>query len=226
MFRFLVLVASMVCSVVHAGTNEEGLKYLEDNKGNTGVVALPSGLQYKILQKGSGTHHPTVNSPCLCHYAGTLIDGSEFDSSYSRGEPTTFAPNQVIKGWTEAMQLMVEGDKFELYIPSELAYGDSGSGAKIPGGSMLIFTIEMIEIQGDKVIAITCAPDNLDDCNDKEKAFITKAASKFGDTTKVEAELTRLRKISGEKMKSDKLEWISRRINILDKMQSAEEKEL
>ena len=77
-------------------------------------------LRYKVLREGSGDSHPTVSSSCSCHYAGTLIDGTEFDSSYGRGEPTDFAPNQVIKGWTEAMQLMVEGDKWEMYIPSDL----------------------------------------------------------------------------------------------------------
>ncbi len=78
-----------------AGTHAEGLKWLEENKAKPGVITLPSGLQYKVLKHGSGTSHPTVNSPCECHYAGTLTDGTEFDSSYKRGEPTTFAPNQV-----------------------------------------------------------------------------------------------------------------------------------
>lgn len=107
-----------------SATDEAGTKYLQEKSKEAGVVTLPSGLRYKVLEKGSGAFHPTVSSPCLCHYAGTLIDGTEFDSSYGRGEPTTFAPNQVIKGWTEAMQFMVEGDKLELYIPSDLAYGD------------------------------------------------------------------------------------------------------
>lgn len=106
-FLLLLLLAPLTL----AGSNEEGLAFLEENKSKEGVVVLPSGLQYKVLNKGSGAHHPTVSSPCLCHYQGTLIDGTVFDSSYERG-PTTFAPNQVIKGWTEAMQLMVEGDKF------------------------------------------------------------------------------------------------------------------
>jgi len=95
--------------------------------------------------------HPTVSTPCLCHYAGTLIDGTKFDSSYDRGEPTQFAPNQVIRGWTEAMQLMVQGDKWEMYIPSELAYGDRGAGGKIPGGAALVFTMEILKIKGNKV---------------------------------------------------------------------------
>ena len=86
-------------------------------------MTLPSGLQYKVLREGDGDFHPTVNSPCDCHYAGQLIDGTEFDSSYARGSPTAFAPNQVIGGWTEAMQLMVEGDKWEMYIPRLLLLG-------------------------------------------------------------------------------------------------------
>ena len=107
-------------------------------------------VRYKELRAGAGKT-PTVDSPCSCHYAGTLIDGTEFDSSYKRGQPTTFAPNQVIKGWTEAMQLMKEGAKWELYIPSELAYGDRGAGGRIPGGSVLIFTLELIEVKGNSV---------------------------------------------------------------------------
>ena len=92
---------------------------------------------------------PTINSPCKCHYSGSLIDGTIFDSSYQRGEPLTFAPNQVIKGWTEAMQLMKEGAKWELYIPSELGYGDRGAGGSIPPGAVLIFTLELMEVLGD-----------------------------------------------------------------------------
>lgn len=92
---------------------------------------------------------PTIDSPCKCHYSGTLIDGTTFDSSYQRGEPLTFAPNQVIKGWTEAMQLMKEGGKWELYIPSDLGYGDRGAGGSIPPGAVLIFTLELIEVLGN-----------------------------------------------------------------------------
>merc|ERR1712085_58187 len=125
--------------------------FLEAKASEEGVVTLPSGLLYKVLTKGDGKHHPTASSPCDCHYAGTLIDGTEFDSSYDRGSPTTFAPNQVIKGWTEAMQLMVEGDKWEMFIPSDLAYGDGGRPPKIGGGDCLIFTMEIIKIKGKKV---------------------------------------------------------------------------
>ncbi|KNC87339.1 hypothetical protein SARC_00530 [Sphaeroforma arctica JP610] len=93
-----------------------------------------------------GGPSPKVSTPCDVHYAGRTIDGKEFDSSIKRGQPTRFAPNQVIKGWTEAMQLMKEGDKYELTIPSELAYGDRGAGGKIPGGAVLVFEMEIIKV--------------------------------------------------------------------------------
>ena len=94
---------------------EAGIAFLESNKNKEGIITLASGLQYKVLEEGAGMEHPTKSTPCECHYAGRLLDGTEFDSSYKRGTPTTFAPNQVIKGWTEAMQLMVVGDKWEMY---------------------------------------------------------------------------------------------------------------
>jgi FKBP-type peptidyl-prolyl cis-trans isomerase len=121
--------------------------FLAVNKNKKGVVTLASGLQYEVLRAGNGDAHPLPNSPCLCHYEGRCAkdypSGKKFDSSYDRGSPTSFAPNQVIKGWTEAMQLMVEGDKWEMTIPSNLAYGDSG---RVPG--CLVFTMEIIKING------------------------------------------------------------------------------
>ena len=126
----------------------KGEQFLQDNKNKEGVITLPSGLQYKVLVEGSGLKRPLVDTPCDCHYLGTLIDGTQFDSSFDRGKPSTFAPNQVIKGWTEAMQLMVEGDKWELYIPSELAYGDSKRGQFITPSAILVFTIEILEVKG------------------------------------------------------------------------------
>lgn len=110
---YKTLLASLVTLLFHstvlAGTNEEGLKFLEENKKNGDIVTLESGLQYKVLKKGRGTAHPTINSPCSCHYEGKLLDGTVFDSSYERGEPTTFAPNQVIKG-----KLMVPQSAYQL----------------------------------------------------------------------------------------------------------------
>merc|ERR1712070_461060 len=144
---FLLCIAAL-CATAVSATNEEGTKFLEANKAKEGVITLPSGLQYKVLKKGDGAFHPLVGTSCECHYEGTLIDGTEFDSSYKRGQPTSFAPNQVIKGWTEAMQLMVEGDKWEMYIPSDLAYGEGGSTPKIPGCACLIFVMEIMKIKG------------------------------------------------------------------------------
>jgi len=190
-------------------------------------VTLASGLQYKVLSSGDGIYHPTANSPCTCHYHGTLVNGEIFDSSVDRGTPIDFAPNQVIKGWTEAMQLMVEGDKWELYIPSDLAYGDRGSPPKIPGGATLIFTIEILSINGDKVPALKCDPlSNNENCNEKEVAYIEK--KKDLSVEKLNTELERLKNIKDSaKMKPELIEWIDRRLRILTKLvQYPEEKEL
>ena len=120
------------------------------NTQKEGVVTRPSGLQYKVIKSAPPlAPSPLAATPCECHYKGTLIDGTEFDSSYKRGQPTTFAPNQVVKCWTEAMQLMGEGDTWELYCPSELAYGDRQRGQFITPGAVLVFTLEMLKVKGD-----------------------------------------------------------------------------
>merc|ERR1712093_853397 len=157
--------------------------------------------QYKVLREGDGIAHPTADSPCECHYKGTLIDGTKFDSSYDRGSSTSFAPNQVIKGWTEAMQLMVEGDKWEMYIPSELGYGDSGSPPKIKGGDVLIFQMEILKIKGKKVPANRCKPSTLEGCDDKAKEYIKKMKEKGAD--KVKSEHERLKGMGGGSMKEE-----------------------
>ncbi len=125
---------------------KDGTAFLAANKGKQGVVALPSGLQYKILTAGTGPK-PTTTDSVVCNYRGTLIDGKEFDSSYKRGKPATFPVTGVIKGWTEALQLMPVGSKWQLFIPSDLAYGDRGAGADIGPGSTLIFEIELLSIE-------------------------------------------------------------------------------
>ncbi|MCZ4694200.1 FKBP-type peptidyl-prolyl cis-trans isomerase [Ancylomarina euxinus] len=122
-----------------------GEKFLEENKGKEGVVTTESGLQYKILTAGTGAI-PTKDQEVSVHYRGTTIDGKEFDSSYKRNEPAKFLPTRVIKGWTEALQLMPVGSKWELYIPSALAYGPRGAGANIGPNSTLIFEVELLEI--------------------------------------------------------------------------------
>ena len=123
-----------------------GDDFLAANKGKEGVVTLPSGLQYKILQAGSGPK-PTAADTVVCNYKGTLIDGKEFDSSYKRGQPATFPVGGVIKGWTEALQLMPVGSKWQLFIPPDLAYGDKQAGPDITPGSTLVFEVELVSIQ-------------------------------------------------------------------------------
>ena len=124
---------------------EAGTKFLEENKKRPGVVTLPSGLQYEIVTKGTGPV-PKATDTVKAHYTGSLLDGTEFDNSYKRGEALTIPVSSVIKGWVEALQLMPVGSKWKLFIPSDLAYGDRGAGGAIPGGSALIFEIELLSI--------------------------------------------------------------------------------
>ena len=143
---------------------KEGDAFLAANKSKEGVVTLPSGLQYKILKEGSGPK-PTATDSVVCNYKGTLINGTEFDSSYKRGEPATFPVTGVIKGWTEALQLMPVGSKWQLFIPSDLAYGARGTpGGPIGPNATLIFEVELLSIKDknpppDKVPAPGAAPE-------------------------------------------------------------------
>lgn len=123
-----------------------GGEFLAANKTEEGVIELPSGLQYKVLQEGTGTIHPTATDKVKVHYEGKLLDGSVFDSSVKRGKPISFALNQVIPGWTEGVQLMVVGEATRFFIPSGLAYGDRGAGGAIPPGATLIFDVELLGI--------------------------------------------------------------------------------
>ncbi len=126
--------------------HKAGEAFLEANKAKPGVVTLPDGLQYKILKEGDGPK-PTASDTVSCNYRGTLISGKEFDSSYKRGQPSSFPVSGVIKGWTEALQLMPVGSKWELYVPADLAYGNRGAGQDIGPGETLIFEVELLGIQ-------------------------------------------------------------------------------
>ena len=125
---------------------EIGNSFLTANKANPGVVETASGLQYQIVKKGDGSVHPSANSTVKVHYHGTLLDGTVFDSSVERNEPISFPLNRGIKGWTEGLQLMVAGDTFKFFIPSDLAYGNAATG-KIKPGSVLIFEVDLLEVQ-------------------------------------------------------------------------------
>lgn len=151
---WLIVIALAVFFFMRNANNEKaavenkaiGKDFLAKNKVEEGVVETPSGLQYQVLRQGEGTEHPSASSKVKVHYHGSLLDGTVFDSSVDRGEPISFGLNQVISGWTEGVQLMVVGDKFKFFIPSELGYGNRAAG-KIAPGSLLIFEVELLEIQ-------------------------------------------------------------------------------
>ncbi len=130
---------------MNAENIEKGKTFLAENAKKEGIVTLPSGLQYEVIKEGNGKK-PSATDRVKCHYEGTLIDGTLFDSSVKRGQPAVFGVNQVIKGWVEALQLMTEGSKWRLFIPSELGYGAQQAGELIPPHSTLIFEVELIEV--------------------------------------------------------------------------------
>lgn len=153
---------------VGSANKTEGEAFLAANKGKEGIVTLPSGLQYKILTAGTGPK-PAATDSVVCNYRGTLIDGKEFDSSYKRGQPATFPVNGVIKGWTEALQLMPVGSKWQLFIPPNLAYGERGAGADIGPDATLIFEVELMSIQEKAKDAGAPQPKPTDPAKDQEK---------------------------------------------------------
>jgi FKBP-type peptidyl-prolyl cis-trans isomerase FklB len=131
---------------VGEANKKQGDAFLAANKTKQGVVTLPSGLQYKIVKQGAGPK-PSATDTVVCNYRGTLLDNTEFDSSYKRGQPATFQVGQVIKGWTEALQLMPVGSKWQLFIPPDLAYGQRGAGTQIGPDATLVFEVELLSIQ-------------------------------------------------------------------------------
>lgn len=144
---FADLEAKQRAAAAEAGkaAKEEGEKFLAENAKKAGVTVTASGLQYEVLKEGAGKQ-PTADNTVECHYEGTLINGKVFDSSYRRGETATFGLRQVIKGWTEGVQLMKEGAKYRFYIPYNLAYGENGAGADIPPYAALIFDVELVKV--------------------------------------------------------------------------------
>ena len=131
---------------INAENIEKGKKFLEENKQRPGVVTLPSGLQYEVIKEGNVGHYAKIDDQVQCHYEGTLVDGTLFDSSIKRGQPATFGVNQVIPGWVEALQLMKEGDQWRVYIPANLAYGPNGAGGVIGPNMALIFDVELLRV--------------------------------------------------------------------------------
>lgn len=204
-------------------TDEAGEAFLQANRHQPGVQELDSssGLQYKILVNGTGLFHPQPLCQCLVHYEGRLLSGRVFDSSAQRGEPLRVSPSQVIDGWSLAMHAMVEGDKWELYIPSELGYGAMGHEPDIPPHALLMFTLEMVAVDcsGDqKTLALKCNVETGASCSDRELAYIDKIKHQWSETQRA-AELLRLGRILNESssttLKQELKEWILRREYIL-----------
>eukprot|EP01065_Artemidia_motanka_P051659 TRINITY_DN9142_c0_g3_i1.p2 TRINITY_DN9142_c0_g3~~TRINITY_DN9142_c0_g3_i1.p2 ORF type:complete len:322 (+),score=122.98 TRINITY_DN9142_c0_g3_i1:46-1011(+) len=235
-----LLCFAATAATVLAESSREARRWLAKNKGKKGVVTTPSGLQYRKLKGGKGIHHPTAAAQCEVHYTGETHEGVMFDSSYSRGKPSTFAPNSVIKGWEEALQLMVEGDKWELFIPSEMAYGDEGGGGgRIKPGDALKFTVELLSIDGEKVLTAAekerqeevekvaelarlqsrppCSPFGRSNCMEKDRLFLDLVEDKG-----LAVITRRLRELESTAAKDQTdAEWRRRRVHILKTLKSA-----
>lgn len=220
----LLIVAALLglLQPAFAGTNEFGRKFLEENKKREGVITLPSGLQYKVLRKGEGTDHPTEESMCEVHQEGRLAqnwpDGEFFESSVGRGIPKhiKIAHSSVLKAFREALKLMVEGDKWELYVPSELAYGDHGAEGFIGAGEVSVWNFELMIIHGEKKASSTCDVATQEGCTDQEKDYISKHKSKSKD--ELEAELQRLHGLHDPDYPEHKREWMHERMKLLRKL--------
>lgn len=150
-FFKIILLGLTMTSAAQAATAEEnktaGAAFLAENAKKEGIVTTASGLQYEVLTKGTGTKSPSATDLVEVNYEGKLLDGTVFDSSYKRGESISFPLNRVIAGWTEGLQLMTEGAKYRLYIPSDLAYGTRGAGRDIGANATLIFDVELLKIK-------------------------------------------------------------------------------
>lgn len=134
-------------AIIGKKNKKEGEVFLAENAGKEGVIVTKSGLQYKVITKGNGDYTPTENDEVTVHYRGTFVDGTEFDSTYQRNEPYRVKVKQLIPGWIEALKMMSEGDKWELYIPADIAYGERGSGNYVGPNATLIFEVELLDIE-------------------------------------------------------------------------------
>jgi hypothetical protein len=232
----VVATITQVAFTVTAYNNEASQRFLEENANKPGVVTTSSGLQYKIIRTGLGQFHPHHDSPTDCHYRGTLVDGvTEFESSYDgyTGRPAFHSPKQMVKGRAEAAQMMVEGDKWEIYVPADLAYEDKGNGDVVKPGDALIYTMEIIKILGSKRMEDHVARCNIkikSRCNEKEIKYLNKAQKKYSaddgsaDIPKIDIEIERIKGIS-ENQSDQIIDWCNRRIRILNQLRGGAKKE-
>lgn len=204
--------------LVSAATNQEGLDWLAENAKKDGVVSDYSGMQYKILQRGHGVVSPASGqAEVACHFEGRIINGEVFDAT-PEGEPYIFRPIDALDGWFSILLKMVVGDVYELYLPSDLAFGDEGSkNKKVKAGDVAIFKLELVEITGKTKSALECNPEKPKRrCTDEEKKFIDEV--KQQDKKKLQKELKKLSKKLKKPMKPELEEWVHRRIHILNQL--------
>eukprot|EP00933_Yihiella_yeosuensis_P020825 TRINITY_DN16630_c0_g1_i1.p1 TRINITY_DN16630_c0_g1~~TRINITY_DN16630_c0_g1_i1.p1 ORF type:complete len:248 (-),score=51.85 TRINITY_DN16630_c0_g1_i1:226-969(-) len=211
-------------------TNKFGLKFLEENKKKEGVITLPSGLQYKVLQAGTGDRSPRADTICevawVAWTAEKFPDGQKYEDTSTATEEIKFAPSDEGKnvplGQREALMMMVEGDEWELYIPSSLAFGQrekKGSEGFAQGGDVMVYRTKLVRIDGtkkDTVPVLRCDVTTLEGCNDKQKAFVTKQTEKGMD--KGEKELDRLRLMGNKDLGGDARIWLDQRIALLERI--------
>jgi FKBP-type peptidyl-prolyl cis-trans isomerase FklB len=239
--KFQLSLSLLLVGQVTAGTNELGLKYLKERALEPGVIKMPSGWLYKVHRHGEGKFHPTEDSECEMWYIGTTprltpkahetandteavkTEWKHFNSAYHNGKTLAFQPAHMPL-FKEAMQMMVEGDHWEIYMPSEIGYGDRGQDPYVEGGACLIWRLELEKILGEKVPVDECDVVSKKDCDEEQADYIDKMAAGTAETRS--AEYKRLYAMTGQDMKSKKKHWLLARLKLLKKMQDSEQNEL
>lgn len=221
---FLVTLPGLCKAVT---TNEFGKKFLEGHRKREFTRKLDDGLLVDVFRDGDGLDHPTEDSPCEINWEGRIAqdfpNGKKFGSTFDSGESVTLAPNQVMPGWKQAMLQMVEGDKWELYVPAELAYSDEDRPAGVGADDALVFIVEIVKIKGGRKSASHCNVITEEYCKDKEIEYISKLKGLGAPEgpKKIKKELTRLKSMEASgasNMNEEKRSWLAARINLLEKL--------
>eukprot|EP00928_Gymnodinium_smaydae_P092998 TRINITY_DN77009_c0_g1_i1.p1 TRINITY_DN77009_c0_g1~~TRINITY_DN77009_c0_g1_i1.p1 ORF type:complete len:282 (-),score=49.31 TRINITY_DN77009_c0_g1_i1:43-804(-) len=230
LFHLALVVCNAFCAVAELGP--AGIEFLMKNEHRDGVILLPSGVQYKVLSEGSGDFHPLPDSKCLVHFAGTtlaLTPGAleEDESAWNTFEkssatlPATFAPFERVPGWAEALRHMVEGDRWEVYIPPELGYGNDGWGGQVKGDDVLIVRMELVEIQGGKEPAEKCNIEDWSGCSERQKLYLDRMMTASAAKRRVELKKLRYNKAAG--LPDSHKKWFVQRLQLVTKLVARDE---
>ena len=223
---YIIIISINLLSAKPKKTNLEGINYLNENAKKEGVITLPSGIQFIQLEKGEGQFNPTPDSFVQCDYKGTFINGTVFDET-SKGSPAGFTPSQVIKGWGQTVVLMVEGDRFLVTVPAEMAYTDVDH-PKMVGDEVIIFDMKLVFIKGNKIPVVLCDIETLNECNDKQKDYLNviKNDSVKWTVAKLEKEYKRLEFNTNKgKMAEDLLRWSQTRMILIRRVLNLKKKD-